>query len=226
VIAIFAVTVLVLASPLATGLYRMWRAAPDGPRQGVAGGGKESAPAPSSSYAFPISRVVGPGLWCLAIIGFAAAFWSATGWRFSARLMPQTAAAAGLIVIAGAGIGALVARLRRQPMFTAKTAFEVAGTFGGLPETTVYARLLVEMLWLAGLLGGVLLIGLMPAMGFYMFLYMATAGRTRWPMALLITVSLWIGFYMLFVKLLHVPWPPSLLGDAFPDLREWTGRLM
>jgi hypothetical protein len=32
--------------------------------------------------------------------------------------------------------------------------------------------------------------------------------------------------YVLFVKLLHVPWPPSLLGDAFPDLRELSGRLI
>jgi TctA family transporter len=234
VVAIFGVTALVLASPLAAALWRMWspseRRRPDAvtPATSSAADLHDDAAARSSppTLVHPIGNIVGAALWVLVFAGFAAAFWSASGWRFSARLMPQTAAAAGLIVIAGAGIGALVARLRRQPMFTAKTAFEVAGTFGGLPETTVYARLLVEMLWLAGLLGGVLLIGLMPAMGFYMFLYMATAGRTRWPMALLITVSLWIGFYMLFVKLLHVPWPPSLLGDAFPDLREWTGRLM
>ena len=70
------------------------------------------------------------------------------------------------------------------------------------------------------------LIGLMPAMGIYMFSYMATAGRTRWATALAITVSLWIVFYFLFVKLLHVPWPPSLLGDMFPALRDATGRLI
>jgi hypothetical protein len=69
-------------------------------------------------------------------------------------------------------------------------------------------------------------IGLMPAMGLYMFCYMVTAGRTRWTLALAITASLWIGFYFLFVKLLHVPWPPSLLGDAFLDLRDLTGRLI
>jgi hypothetical protein len=63
-------------------------------------------------------------------------------------------------------------------------------------------------------------------MGLFMFAYMSTAGKTRWSMALIITVSLWTGFYILFVELLHVPWPPSLLGDALPDLREWTGRLI
>ncbi len=241
VIAIFGVAALVLASPLVTGLYRMWRSARAGLRSGAAaspdvqlrndGGANSSSPPEGArespaALAFAIANVVGAGLWVLAFAGFAAAFWSATGWRFSARLMPQTAAAAGLIVIACAGFGALIARLRGKPILAAKTAYEVAGTFDDLAETTIYARLLVETLWLSGLLAAVLLIGLMPAMGLYMFLYMATAGKTRWPTALIITVSLWIGFYVLFIKLLHVPWPPSFLGDAFPVMREWTGRLI
>jgi hypothetical protein len=53
-----------------------------------------------------------------------------------------------------------------------------------------------------------------------------TIGRTRPAPAALITLSLWIGMYLLFVKLLHVPWPPSLLGDILPDWREITGRLI
>jgi putative tricarboxylic transport membrane protein len=273
VVVIFAITALVLASPLFTALYRMWKSAPAGARRGSArqpaadighDGAADSSPPPRGeglgvavgrdgtavpqphyppphpsltrgevvavatpvSITISIAQIVGGGLWLLAFASFAAAFWSATGWRFSARLMPQTAAAAGLLVIACAGLAALVARLRGRPMLAAKTAYELTGAFGELAETAVYGRLFVEMLWLSGLLAGVLLIGLMPAMGLYMFLYMATAGKTPWPMALLITVSLWIGFYVLFVKLLHVPWPPSLLGDTFPELREWTGRLI
>jgi hypothetical protein len=245
VIAIFAITVLVLASPLFTGLYRMWKSAPDGWRRdgpvptaadishgGAANSsppqqvGRESRPALSVFNTLSIAGIVGACLWVVALLGFAAALWSATGWRFSARLMPQTAAAAGLLVIACASLAALVARLQGRPMLAAKTAYELTGAFGELAETTVYGRLFVEILWLSGLLAGVLLIGLMPAMGLYMFLYMATAGKSPWPIALLITVSLWIGFYLLFVKLLHVPWPPSFLGDTFPELREWTGRLI
>lgn len=244
VVAIFAVAVLVLASPLFTALYRMWKSTPDGSRSdGTAPPEAEighdnaanSSPPPYGGRASPvtlpsntlsIARIIGPGLWVIAFAGFAAAFWSATGWRFSARLMPQTAAAAGLLVIACAGLAALLAWLQGSPMLARKTAYEISGAFGELAETTVYGRLLVEMLWLSGLLAGVLVIGLMPAMGLYMFLYMASAGKTPWPMALLITVSLWIGFYVLFVRLLHVPWPPSFLGDTFPELREWTGRLI
>jgi TctA family transporter len=298
VIAIFAVTVLVLASPLFKAVYRMWRPrlagasllpptawpprvyarprrvgerggligpfrrlklvtqsvwrgptrpppssaafAADG-REGAdlspqAGRGEDyatygcsgptsgEAAACSPSNSFSIDRIVGAGLWVTAFVVLAAAFWSATGWRFSARLMPQTAAAVGLIVIACAGLAALFAKLQGRPAVAARTAHDVGG--GELADTTVYARLLVEALWLVGLLVSVLLIGLMPALGLYMFSYMSTAGRTPWPMALIVVASLWIGFYVLFAKLLHVPWPPSLLGDVFPDLREWTGRLI
>ncbi len=224
VIAIFAVTAVVLASPLFKALYRMWKPVPK-PAPAIV---TETPATPASAplNAFSIERIVGPGLWVIALLALAAAFWSAVGWRFSARLMPQTAAAVGLIVIACAAVAVALAKLQGKPILAAKTTYEVAGAFGELAETTIYARLLVEALWLVGLLVGVLLIGLMPAMGLYMFLYMSTAGKTRWPTALIITISLWFGFYVLFVKLLHVPWPPSLLGDVFPDLREWAGRLI
>jgi len=262
VIAIFVLTVVVLATPLWRVLYGMWRpmlaarvrrdgAAGSSPRPTEVGSTQlrslnslsetrisksattdsdspegVAAPASVSLKAFSIERIVGRGLWVIAFLGFAAAFWSATGWRFSARLMPQTAAAAGLVVIACAGVTVMLAKLRGKPIPVTKSAYAVTGASDELAETTAYARFLVEASWLIGLLVGVLLIGLMHAMGLYMFLYMSTAGRTSSPLALATTISLWVGFYVLFVKLLHVPWPPSFLGDAFPELREWTGRLI
>ena len=60
---------------------------------------------------------------------------------------------------------------------------------------------------------------MMPAMGIYIMVYMAVVGRERWTTAILITAPLWIGMHLLFVNLLHVPWPPSLVGDGFPELR-------
>jgi hypothetical protein len=160
----------------------------------------------------------------MAFLGFAAAFWSASGWRFSARLMPQTAATAGIIVIACAAIAALIARQQGKPP-AFRTSYDLTKTHG-LAEKTVYLRLGIEALWLGGLLLGVLTIGMLPAIALYVFLHMVTAGKIPWPTALIITASLAIGSYVLFVKLLHVPWPPSLLGDVFPDLRELSGRLL
>jgi TctA family transporter len=217
VIAIFAVTALVLLWPLGAALYRQWKPA-------VAAAPPDAA-LPAAAAGRSIDDIIGPAIWVIAFLGFAAAFWSAAGWRLSARLMPQTAAATGFIVIACAGIMVLVARRQRRPR-AGTTSIEHAGSVAGLSAKTVYGRLVVELSWLIGLLVLVLAIGLMPAMGLYMFAYMVTAGKTRWPLALVITVSLWIGFYFLFDRLLHVPWPPSLLGDAFPDLRDLTGRLI
>jgi hypothetical protein len=167
--------------------------------------------------------VIGSGLWVLAFAGFVAAFVSATGWRFSARLMPQTAAVAGIIVIACAAIAAFAASREPKPSAYPHT---LPDAHKGLAETTVYGRLGIEALWLGGLLVGVLTIGMLPALALYVFLYMVTIGKTRLPTALPITIALGLGFYVLFEKLLHVPWPPSLLGDAIPELREWTGRLI
>ena len=218
VIAIFAVTALVLLWPLGAALYRQWKPA-------VAATPPDAAIPAAAAAGRSIDNIIGPGIWVVAALGFAVAFWSAIGWRFSARLMPQTAAATGLIVVACAGIMVMAANRQRQPR-AGRTSMENVGPGAELSAKTVYGRLVVELLWLLGFLAAVWLIGLMPAMGLYMFSYMATSGKTRWPTALIITVSVWIGFYFLFVKLLHVPWPPSLLGDTFPDLRELSGRLI
>jgi TctA family transporter len=229
VIAIFAVTALVLARPLVTALYRTWKPALApvlAPAPKATASAAAEIAAPAVQQAISIAAMVGPGLWVVAFLGFAAAFWSAMEWRFSARLMPQTAAAAGLVVIALAGITVALAKRQGKPMAIARSSHELAGPLKELSESTVYARLGTEALWLVGLLAAIAAIGLLPALGLYAFSYMVTAGRTRWTLALAITVSLWAGFYVLFVKLLHVPWPPSFLGDAFPDLREMTGRLI
>jgi hypothetical protein len=229
VIAIFAVTALVLARPLVTALYRTWKPAPApvlAPAPKATASAAAEIAAPAVPQAISIAAIVGPGIWVVAFLGFAAAFWSAMEWRFSARLMPQAAAAAGLVVIAFASIAVALAKRQGKPMAMARTSHELAGPFKELSESTVYARLAIEALWLLGLVAAVAAIGLLPALGLYAFSYMVTAGRTRWMLALAITASLWVAFYVLFVKLLHVPWPPSLLGDAFPDLREMTGRLI
>jgi TctA family transporter len=221
VIAIFSVTAMVLLWPLGVALYRQWRPAPAAMRTDVA-----AAETPSATTGRSIDDVIGRGIWLIAALGLVAAFWSAAGWRLSARLMPQTAAASGLVVIACAAVMVLVAKLQGRPPAARRTSHEGAGPAASLDAATVYRRFGFELLWLVGFLIGVWLIGLMPTMGAFMFLYMATAGRTPWPTALVITVALWLGFYVLFGKLLHVPWPPSLIGDMFPDLREMTGRLI
>jgi hypothetical protein len=51
-------------------------------------------------------------------------------------------------------------------------------------------------------------------------------GAARWSTTLLIAIPLWIAMYLLFNTLLHVTWPPSLLGDAFPQPRAMLTGLI
>ena len=57
-------------------------------------------------------QIIGLGIWVVAFLGFAGAFWSASGWRLSARLMPQTAAATGLAVVGVAALMLAAARCK------------------------------------------------------------------------------------------------------------------
>jgi len=221
VLAILAVTALILARPLLGLAVRRLRGEEraDGPTPAPQG-------AAAAVAASPVDRVMGPALWALAALGFAAAFWSATDWRLAARLMPQTAAASGLVVVALAAAAAAIGLARGRPLGASRARSEIRGALEGLGDAVVYGRLAVQALWLLGLLAGVHLIGMMPALGLFMLLYMLIEGRTRVTTALLVVAPLWLGMYVLFVKLLHVPWPPSVLGDALPWLRAASGRLI
>ena len=104
--------------------------------------------------------------------------------------MPQTAAAAGLLVIAIGGAVALVGGLRGRPIAVAHARSETKGALDGLPAREVYARLAIQFAWLLALLVAIHLIGMMPALGLFLLSYMTLQSRVRWTTALLIAIPL------------------------------------
>jgi hypothetical protein len=44
-------------------------------------------------------------------------------------------------------------------------------------------------------------------------------GKESWKVTLLVGIPVWLVSYMLFHKLLIIPWPQTLVGDWFPVLR-------
>jgi len=210
VLVVLGIAALVLLRPFFVTAYRRWRGA-------ASASGEARAEHGAATQLSLMEQMVAPVLWLVAFAGFAVAFWSATDWPFAARLMPQTAAIAGGLVVLVHGAAALRPKIR-------SVTFVPADASPGID--VFYKRLGVQLIWLVGLLASVLVIGMMPSLGLYMLLYMRFVGRTTWFAALLITVALWIGMYLLFNTLLHVPWPPSLLGDEFPQLRSRLGNLI
>jgi hypothetical protein len=108
----------------------------------------------------------------------------------------------------------------------ARATHEIAGALDGLGDSTIYSRFGTQLVWLVGLLLTILVIGMLPAVALFMILHMTIEGRTPIAQTLAIVGGLLIGMYLLFVKLLHVPWPPSQLGDLFPALRDAVGQLI
>ncbi|KKN82612.1 hypothetical protein LCGC14_0307990 [marine sediment metagenome] len=135
---------------------------------------------------------------------------SSSDWDFAARLMPQAVALACLVA---AALFAIVRFLNRIPSITNEAVAPAA-------------VLIKEGLWVAGLVLGVAMVGMIPAIVVYTFSYMVFAGNTAPARALIIAALFGTALFLLFHLTLHIPWPASWLGEAIPQLRVLTTRLI
>ena len=85
---------------------------------------------------------------------------------------------------------------------------------------------LKQAAWLTALIVGVKLVGMIPAIALFALCYMVFEGKVRVVHAILLLIPFLGGILFLFHEMLHIPWPQSLLGDLFPDLRKMTQRLI
>jgi len=91
--------------------------------------------------------------------------------------------------------------------------------FGDLSRSQIRWRAFGYFAWCIGFFAGAQIIGLLPATIIFMVSYIRFHGRESWAMALSVSVPIWIGVYVLFHQVLHVPWPQSVIGDLWPVLR-------
>jgi TctA family transporter len=174
-----------------------------------------AAAAPSASRADSLAV---PAIWAVFAAVFAAAALTSAQWAFAARLMPQTVAVAGLAAVLLTVVGTFIQTRRGEPAVRVRRGGE-ADALAGMSEGEAYRRVGVVALWVAGLVAGVLLVGMMPSLLLFMILYMRVEGRVRWRTTLLTSGLVWAGMAVLFARILNVPWPRSLLGDTVPALR-------
>jgi len=99
--------------------------------------------------------------------------------------------------------------------------FDLTTDFGDLSVNEIRLRAFSYFVWCVGFFAGAMVIGLLPSMIIFMVGYIRFHGKESWSMALSVSVPLWILAYILFHQVLHVPWPQSLLGDAFGILRTF-----
>jgi TctA family transporter len=156
---------------------------------------------------------------------FAICLYSSSEWELGARLVPLVV---GTIGVTFSGLHLLLSHFvtTEQPVIEKKSSekisFDLADEFGHLTAEEVSTRSARHFGWCIGLLGAALVIGLLPAMMLFLIGYMRFEGREKWRTALIVSLITWSAWYLLFHKILLVPWPTAWLGDLLPALRAST----
>jgi len=202
VIIILAIALLSILRPVVAAFLRRWREGKAGFRLGFGG------------YAFGWDHA-----FALAFVAlFAMTLYGSKDWVFSARLVPQTIGWTGLLC---ALLFLALSGVRMQRSGAEAVAMDVPAAGGDLERATVVRRALVYFGACAGWLVLAHLVGLLPALLFFLVGYLRFAARESWKLTVIISLPVWLACYGLFHSVLNVPWPQSELGALVPEFRNW-----
>jgi len=151
-----------------------------------------------------------------------AALITSAGWPETEQIVPRTACWAALIVallnlvteIFGADQATLAPASGHGPAETST-----------LPAGIAVRRAVEFLVWLVGMVALAALIGFIPAIGVFVFLYMGFGFREPIAKAALFGAAMTLFCYAVFDRGLSVPWPQAVLGDWVPALRDASGLM-
>ena len=98
--------------------------------------------------------------------------------------------------------------------------FDISADYGDLSGPEITKRVLNYFGWLLFFFGAAALVGLLPAMLLFMIGYIRFEGKESWLLTLVTSFSVWFMSYLLFHKVLIIPWPQTVLGDLIPSVRS------
>ncbi len=167
-----------------------------------------------------------------------------SGWEFGARLVPQVVGYAGALFVGWHLLSVLLVAPAARPVVVAEehqaespdeahaaTAgdafkvgqeevhFDIQADYGDLDTLTIFKRASSYFAWLLFFFAAASVVGLLPSMFLFLVGYMRFEGKESWKVTLGVAIPMWLLSYGLFHKVLIVPWPQTLVGDWFPDLR-------
>jgi TctA family transporter len=88
--------------------------------------------------------------------------------------------------------------------------------FEGLAQATILARAATFFGWLLAFMASTAMIGLIPTVPLFIIAFMRIEGREAWHLTLIHAGMTTLFVYVLFDRLLSIPWPHTLLGDVLP----------
>jgi putative tricarboxylic transport membrane protein len=160
----------------------------------------------------------------LAIIALiVAAILSSTGWPHDAKLVPLTACGMALVAAVLNLINELFGA-EAKTVLHADSGTKISAHVPdlGVADNVVRRRATIFFVWTAGFIALVAGIGFIPAIAVFVCAYMRFGFGENWRTALGFSVATTCLCYLVFHWALAVAWPPSLLGELFPQLRAAT----
>ncbi|AQH05400.1 hypothetical protein A9R05_41010 (plasmid) [Burkholderia sp. KK1] len=176
------------------------------------------------SYRRPKFRI--PHLfYAFLILLLGAMVYQSMHWAFAAKVVPLIVGLAGIGFCCASMLNDLCIPALRRGSSAPKNLgmhMDVTSQLGALSTKSIALRGLAFFGWLLAMLGSMAMIGLIPTVPLFVIAYMRIEGRERWRLAAVFAIALTIFIYVVFDRLLAVPWPGSVVGDWFPVLRNWV----
>jgi hypothetical protein len=150
-------------------------------------------------------------------------------WAFAAKLVPMIV---GIIALTVSGLS-LFNELCRKPADAAegsladqaqaeveqKIHMDLESDTGHLPLRTIITRSARFYGYLLGFMASMAVIGLIPTAAIFVVVFMRLEGPERWKLVIPYVTVLILAIWLAFDKFMALPWPPTLLGWAFPWLK-------
>jgi TctA family transporter len=155
----------------------------------------------------------------------------ASRWNWHAKIVPVIVGSLGLIFC----IFALLNEVARKPILATagegggqadeKIHMDLESDTGHLPPSTVAFRGAIFYGWLLAFMASMAVIGLIPTVPIFVVLYMRLEGPEPWKLVIPQAAGLTVFIWVVFDKLLTIPWPQTYVGVWFPILKDYIPSL-
>ena len=161
------------------------------------------------------------------IVLVAAMLIEAWGWSFGAQIVPLTVGTMALCFV-GVSLANQVFRAPEpEPARAGETKAEIqqkihmdiAADTADIPTNVILRRAAIFFGWLVAFMVSMAVVGLIPTIPLFVIAYMRVENTEPWKLVLPQAVGLTLFVYVIFDRLLAIPWPQTLLGALIPALR-------
>lgn len=180
---------------------------------------------PSLPLAWSAARFRPASLFTVAVIALLAAMLvEAASWNAAARIVP--------LVVGGVALACAVLSLAYEVFGRTLAApgapaspilqrihMDLVSDTGDATPAQIVARAALFFGWMLGFMAAMAVIGLIPTVPLFVIAYMRLENREPWRLVLPQAVGLTVFIYVVFDRLLAVPWPATLLGWLVPVLK-------